>query len=71
VLSPDARSAAISVLARSDNMNWAEGVFEKLRRVAAKMPNVRVSVAGGELAETTAMNATVVHEKLLNMLQVR
>jgi len=70
VLSPDARSAAIYALARSDNVDWAEGVFERLRRVAAEMPNVRVSVAGGELAETAAMNATVVHEKLLNMLQV-
>ncbi|HTF33559.1 MAG TPA: MMPL family transporter [Myxococcota bacterium] len=71
VLSPDARAAAIYALARSDSVDWVEGVFQKLRRVAAEMPaGIHVSVAGGELAQSSAMNATVVREKLLNMLQV-
>jgi predicted RND superfamily exporter protein len=71
VLSPDARAGAIYALARSDSVDWVEGVFQRLRRVAGEMPaGVRISIAGGELAESSAMNETVVHEKLFNMLQV-
>lgn len=72
VLTPDASAAAVYALSRTDDVGWVEGVFERLRRVAAReFPRgVRVHVAGGELAQALAMNATVVREKLENILQV-
>ena len=72
VLTPDHRAAAIYALARSDDVAWVEGVFERLRATAAREmpPGVRVRVAGGELAQAAANNETVVREKLLNILQV-
>ncbi len=72
VLTPDARAAAVYALSRSDDVGWVEGVFERLRTVAAREfpAGVRVHVAGGELAQALAMNATVVREKLQNILQV-
>jgi hydrophobe/amphiphile efflux-3 (HAE3) family protein len=72
VLTSDRRAAAIHALARSDDVAWVQGVFARLRAVAAQAmpPGVRVEVAGGELAQAAANNETVVREKLYNMLQV-
>jgi hydrophobe/amphiphile efflux-3 (HAE3) family protein len=72
VLTFDRRAAAIHALARSDDVAWVQGVFARLRTTAERVmpPGVRVEVAGGELAQAAANNETVVHEKLLNMLQV-
>jgi hydrophobe/amphiphile efflux-3 (HAE3) family protein len=72
VLTADGRAAAIHALARSDDVEWVDGVFARLREVGARAfpPGVRVEVAGGELAQASANNETVVREKLENMLQV-
>jgi predicted RND superfamily exporter protein len=72
VLSPDGRTAGIYALARSDDVAWVEGLFAKLRKVAAGRfpPNVRVGIAGGELAQSAAVNDSVVREKIENMVQV-
>ena len=72
VVSPDYRAGAVLALSRSDNVAWAQDLFARLRQVGATQfpADVHVEVAGGELAQALAMNDTVVHEKLLNMLQV-
>ena len=72
VLSPDARTAGIYALSRADRVAWVEDMFGRLRRAAARAfpPGVRVEVAGGELGQAAAMNATVVRNKLENMLQI-
>jgi hypothetical protein len=72
LVTADRRAAAIHALARSDDARRAEALFARLRRFAARRspPGVTVSIAGGELAQLSATNATVVREKLANMLQV-
>ena len=72
VLTADGRAAAIHALARTDRVDWVDQVFARLREVGARAfpPGVRVEVAGGELAQASANNETVVREKLENMLQV-
>ncbi|HME70116.1 MAG TPA: MMPL family transporter [Myxococcota bacterium] len=72
VVSPDYRAGAVLALSRSDNVAWVQDLFARLRQVGATQfpADVHVEVAGGELAQALAMNDTVVHEKLLNMLQV-
>jgi predicted RND superfamily exporter protein len=72
VVTPDRRAGAIYALSRTDDVEWVQGVFARLRGTgaAALPPGVRVEVAGGELAQAAANNETVVREKLLNMLQV-
>src|SRR5262249_8981915 len=47
-------------------------MLAKLEAVAAREAprSVRVEIAGGELAQATANNRTVVHDKIQNMLQV-
>jgi len=72
VVSPDYRAGAVLALSRSDNVAWAQDLFAQLRQVGSTQfpADVHVEVAGGELAQALAMNDTVVHEKLLNMLQV-
>ena len=72
VISPDARSAGLYALARADGVGWVEDLFGRLRRESARLfpPGVRVEVAGGELGQAAAMNATVVRNKLENMLQI-
>jgi len=72
VVSPDARSAGLYALSRADRVAWVEGLFGRLRQESARVfpPNVRVEVAGGELGQAAAMNATVVRNKLENMLQI-
>lgn len=72
LLTWDRDAAVIHALARSDDVAWVQGLFERLRRAAPEvMPEgIRVEVAGGELAQAAANNETVVREKLLNMVQV-
>jgi len=72
VLSADGRAAAIHALARSDSVAWVDQVFARLREVGARAfpDGIRVEVAGGELAQASANNETVVREKLENTLQV-
>ena len=72
LLTWDRDAAVIHALARSDDVAWVQGLFERLRRTASEvMPEgIRVEVAGGELAQAAANNETVVREKLLNMVQV-
>jgi len=72
VVSPDFRAGAVLALSRSDKVGWVQDLFARLRQVArSRFPSdVRVEVAGGELAQALAMNDTVVHQKLLNMLQI-
>jgi predicted RND superfamily exporter protein len=72
VISPDYRAGAVLALSRSDNVAWVQDLFARLRQVGAtRFPkDVRVEVAGGELAQALAMNDSVVHQKLLNMLQI-
>jgi hypothetical protein len=72
VASPDLRSGVVSALSREDRVDWVEGLFRRLREVAARSfpPGVRVEVAGGELGQAAAMNASVVRNKLENMLQI-
>jgi uncharacterized protein len=72
VISPDYRAGAVLALSRSDKVAWVQDLFARLRKVGATQfpADVRVEVAGGELAQALAMNDSVVHQKLLNMLQV-
>ena len=72
VLSPDGRSAAIYALSRADRVSWVEGLFDRLRRQSSSLfpAGVHARVAGGELGQAAAMNATVVRNKLENMLQI-
>jgi predicted RND superfamily exporter protein len=72
LITSDGRSAVIYCLAKTDSVEWAEGLFARLRAVGdgALPPGVRLRVAGGELAQAIANNDTVVREKLKNMLQV-
>jgi uncharacterized protein len=72
LLSVDYQTGVVYGLARSDDVAWIERLFAKLRLDAQEAfpAGIRVSVAGGELGQAAAMNATVVHEKLSNMLQV-
>ena len=72
VLTPDGRAAAIHALARSDRVDWVDSVFARLREVGRRglPPGVRLEVAGGELAQASANNETVVREKVENMVQV-
>jgi len=72
VVSPDFRAGAVLALSRSDNVGWAQDLFSRLRQVGAtRFPRgVHVEVAGGELAQSLALNETMIHQKLLNMLQV-
>jgi hypothetical protein len=72
VASPELRSGVVHAFSRWDRVDWVEGLFARLRTVAARSfpPDVRVEVAGGELGQAAAMNASVVRNKLANMLQV-
>jgi predicted RND superfamily exporter protein len=72
VLSPDRRVAAIHALARADRVAWTEGLFAKLRATAEGRfpPGVHVRVGGGELGQASALNGSVVRNKIENMAQI-
>ncbi len=67
------RSAVIRALSKTDSAAFSRELLARLQAYAtsrfAGLP-VRVGIAGGTLGVQTAMNDLVVHDKILNMLQV-
>lgn len=72
VASSDFRTGEVLALSRKDRISWVEGLFARLRHTAAAVfpPGVRVEVAGGELGDSAAANASVVSEKVENVTQI-
>ncbi len=70
---PDYRATVIRSLSKTDSAVFSRDVIHRTQAFVderfAGLP-VHVGVAGGTLGVQTAMNDTVVREKLLNMLQV-
>ncbi|MFN8640820.1 MAG: MMPL family transporter [Candidatus Binatia bacterium] len=67
------RNAVIRALSKTDSAAFSRELLQRLEAFAAQrfadLP-VHVGVAGGTLGVQTAMNDLVVHEKIVNMLQV-
>lgn len=67
------RSAVIRALSKTDSAAFSRALLARLQEVAkrrfAGLP-VRVGIAGGTLGVQTAMNDLVVHEKIVNMIQI-
>lgn len=67
------RNAVIRALSKTDSAAFSRELLERLQAYVGRrftgLP-VRVGVAGGTLGVQTAMNDMVVHEKLVNMVQV-
>jgi predicted RND superfamily exporter protein len=65
------RSANILVLLKTDSTAYTQELISKLKAdLPAKFgAQVRIEF-GGDLAETAALTETIVHEKLLNILQI-
>ena len=67
------RSAVIRALSKTDSAAFSRALLSRLQDFAAQrfagLP-VRVGIAGGTLGVQTAMNDLVVHEKIVNMIQV-
>jgi predicted RND superfamily exporter protein len=67
------RSAVIRALSKTDSAAFSRSLLLRLQEFAAErfagLP-VRVGIAGGTLGVQTAMNDLVVHEKIVNMIQV-
>jgi len=65
--------AVIRGLSKTDSANFSRTLLNKLQEYAAHrfrgLP-VSVGIAGGTLGVQTAMNDIVVHEKIINMVQV-
>ena len=72
VVTNDYRSALIRVFSKDDENAYIGKLFSNTRIMAAKLlpPGVRVSIAGGTLGIAYALNETVVHDKILNILQL-
>ncbi|HSJ96975.1 MAG TPA: MMPL family transporter, partial [Myxococcota bacterium] len=72
VLSDDRSVAAIHALSRADRVAWTEALFAQLRATADGRfpPGVRVRVGGGELGQASALNGSVVRNKIENMAQI-
>jgi hypothetical protein len=72
VLSDDRSVAAIHALSRADRVAWTEALFARLRATADGRfpPGVRVRVGGGELGQASALNGSVVRNKIENMGQI-
>jgi len=70
---PSYRQAVIRALSKTDSAAFSRELLERLQAYAAQrfqgLP-VTVGIAGGTLGVQTAMNDRVVHEKVVNMLQV-
>jgi len=65
------RSANILVLLKTDSTAYAQDLISKLKTVLPAQFGHRVTVRfGGDLAETAALTETIVHEKLLNIVQI-
>ena len=69
----DNRNAVIRALSKTDSAAFSRNLLQRLQAYAAQrfagLP-VAVGIAGGTLGVQTAMNDVVVHEKIVNMLQV-
>jgi predicted RND superfamily exporter protein len=65
------RSANILVLLRTDSTAYTQELIGKLKATLPAQfgPKIRIGF-GGDLAETAALTETIVHEKLLNILQI-
>lgn len=67
------RRAVIRALSKTDTAVFSRDLLHRLQRYAAErfrgLP-VSVGIAGGTLGVQTAMNDVVVHEKIVNMVQV-
>ncbi len=67
------RRSVIRGLSKTDNAAFSRDLLERLQRYAEVrfrgLP-VSVQIAGGTLGVQTAMNDVVVHEKIVNMVQV-
>ena len=67
------RDGVIRALSKTDSAAFSRQLLQRLQDYAAKrfagLP-VRVGIAGGTLGVQTAMNDIVVHEKIVNMIQV-
>lgn len=66
-------NAVIRALSKTDSAAFSRALLRQLQEFAARrfagLP-VRVGIAGGTLGVQTAMNDLVVHEKIVNMIQV-
>jgi len=69
----DYQRGVIRALSKTDSAAFSRDVLEHLRRYADErfrgLP-VTVGIAGGSLGVQTAMNDVVVHDKIVNMIQV-
>src|SRR5262249_37778493 len=67
------RRAVIRSLSKIDNATFSHDLLQRLQAYANQrfrnLP-VTVGIAGGTLGAQTAMNDLIVHEKVLNMIQV-
>ncbi len=65
------RRANIAILTKTDSTAYTQGLIRKIRAFAARHfgSNVRVQI-GGSAPEDFALNQVMVHEKLLNILQI-
>jgi hypothetical protein len=70
---PAYRRAVIRALSKTDSAAFSRDLLQRLQIYAAQrfhgLP-VNVGIAGGTLGVQTAMNDLIVHEKILNILQV-
>lgn len=67
------RNAVIRALSKTDSASFSRQLLQRLQDFASRrfagLP-VHVGIAGGTLGVQTAMNDMVVHEKIVNMIQV-
>jgi predicted RND superfamily exporter protein len=70
---PTYRYAVIRALSKTDTAAFSEALIARLQRYVATrfrgLP-VTVGIAGGSLGVQTALNEVVVHEKIVNVLQI-
>ena len=65
------RSANILVLLKTDSTAYTQDLISKLKTILpAKFGDQVTFRFGGDLAETAALTETIVHEKLLNIVQI-
>src|SRR5216683_900777 len=65
------RAANILVLLKTDSTAYTQELISKLSAVLPEKFGARIKIRfGGDLAETAALTETIVHEKLLNIVQI-
>jgi predicted RND superfamily exporter protein len=73
LVDPAHRRGVLRAYAKSDKANFAEDLFERLNVfIAARFRGlpVRVHVGGGALGVQAALNEVVVHDKIVNVMQI-